>query len=186
MNMLARNTPVKGSHQVVTDSVIEPQSAALRPQPQTAPPTPAPAQPQRLDPQHPHPVASPRPGPATSVISAALSVIGRLESAGDIQIDGKVEGEIRGQAIKIGSAAVIKGTIVGENVELAGTVEGKIEARSAHLAKTAHITGDIIYQSLQIDQGAYFDGTSRPTFGKNTSKTTPAADVSVPSDSTIQ
>jgi cytoskeletal protein CcmA (bactofilin family) len=112
--------------------------------------------------QEQHSPISPRPQVTPSIFSAALTVIGRLESAGDIQIDGKVEGDIRGQGVKIGSTAVIKGAVVGEVVELAGTLEGKIEAKSAVLAHTARMSGDIIHQSLKIDQGAYFNGVSRP------------------------
>ena len=96
-----------------------------------------------------------------TVISATLSVIGSLEGATDLQVDGKVEGDISGQAVRIGSGAVVKGTVTGEIVELAGTIEGKIDARSAVLAKTANMSGDIIHESLQIDQGALFNGNSR-------------------------
>jgi cytoskeletal protein CcmA (bactofilin family) len=96
-----------------------------------------------------------------TVISATLSVIGSLEGATDLQVDGKVEGDISGQAVRIGSGAVVMGTVTGEIVELAGTIEGKIDARSAVLAKTANMSGDIIHESLQIDQGALFNGNSR-------------------------
>ena len=111
-------------------------------------------------------LGSPRVYAGPSIISAALTVVGRLESAGDIQIDGKVEGDVRGQAVRIGSGAVIKGSVTGELVELAGTLEGKIEARSAVLTKTARMSGDIIHQSLQIDEGSFFNGSSRPSYGK--------------------
>ena len=111
-------------------------------------------------------LGSPRTYAGPSIISAALVVIGRLESAGDIQIDGKVEGDIRGQVVRIGGAAVIKGTVTGELVELSGTLEGKIEARSAVLTKTARMSGDIIHQSLQIEEGSFFNGGSRPSYGK--------------------
>ena len=47
-----------------------------------------------------------------------------------------------------------------------GTLEGKIEARSAILAKTARMSGDIVHQSLQIEEGSYFNGSSRPHYGK--------------------
>jgi cytoskeletal protein CcmA (bactofilin family) len=149
MNVLARiNT---GSNQpILPDPVKEPAST----------PSPAPR------PREQHTLGSPRSYAGPSIISSALIVIGRLESAGDIQIDGKVEGDIRGQGVRIGSAAVIKGTVTGELVELAGTLEGKIEARSAVLTKTAHMTGDIIHQSLQIEEGSYFEGSSRPHHGK--------------------
>jgi cytoskeletal protein CcmA (bactofilin family) len=114
----------------------------------------------------PHTLGSPRAYSGPSIISGALNIIGRLEGSGDIQIDGKIEGDIRGQNIRIGSASVIKGTIHGELVELAGKLEGRIEARSAVLAKTAHMTGDIIHQTLQVEEGAHFNGNSRPHYGK--------------------
>lgn len=109
-----------------------------------------------------HTPAPPRSVASPSLISAALSVVGKMESAGDIQVEGKLEGEIRGRAVRIGASANIKGSVVGEIVELAGTLEGKIEAGSVILARTAHVDGDIAYGSLQIEQGAYFNGNSRP------------------------
>jgi cytoskeletal protein CcmA (bactofilin family) len=97
-----------------------------------------------------------------SIISSALNVTGRLESAGDIQIDGRVEGDVRGQTVRIGDGATVKGTIMGALVELAGTIEGKIDAESVVLAKTARMSGDVVHRSLRIDTGAHFDGNSRP------------------------
>ena len=143
MNVLARISKV--SDYTGTESTVDPQRA-----------TPRAA-------EHP---ASSRSYAGPSIISAALTVTGRLESAGDIQIDGKVDGDVRGQAVRIGGAAVIKGTVFGELVELGGTVEGKIEASSVVLAKTAHMTGDIVHQSLKIDAGAHFNGNSRPHASK--------------------
>jgi cytoskeletal protein CcmA (bactofilin family) len=129
-------------------------------------------------PQRPAPNSQERPGPKSgrsygpSIISAALTVTGRLESAGDIQIDGKVEGDVRGQTVRIGDGATVKGTIMGALVELAGTIEGKIEAESVALTKTACMSGDIIHRSLRIDTGAHFDGNSRPHYAKNVTKIT--------------
>lgn len=126
----------------------------------------APTAPNAASPRQPHTLGSPRTYAGPSIISAALTVVGRLESAGDIQIDGKVEGDVRGQGVRIGSTAVIKGTVTGELVELAGTLDGKIEARSAVLTKTARMSGDIVHQSLQIEEGSYFNGSSKPHYGK--------------------
>jgi cytoskeletal protein CcmA (bactofilin family) len=157
MNVLARINA--GSTQpIVPDPVKEPAATTLPPVP--AGPNAAPATTQRA------PLGSPRTYAGPSIISSALVVIGKLESAGDIQIDGKVEGDIRGQAVRIGNTAVVKGTVTGELVELAGTLEGKIEARSAVLQRTARMTGDIIHQTLQVDEGSHFSGSSRPSYGK--------------------
>lgn len=112
------------------------------------------------------PLGSPRVYSGPSIISSALTIVGRLESAGDIQVDGKVEGDVRGQQVRIGSTAVVKGTVSGELVELSGTLEGKIEARSAVLSRTARMSGDVHHQSLQIEEGCYFNGASRPNYGK--------------------
>ena len=149
MNVLARNTALKSSDAMVIDPIRDSHNGT---------------QPRVVEPQ---PTTFPRPYAGPSIISSVLTIVGKLESTEDIQIDGNVEGEIRGQAVRIGTGAVIKGTVTGEVVELAGTVEGKIEARAVTLAKNARMTGDIIYQSLQIDQGAYFNGNSRPHHGKN-------------------
>jgi cytoskeletal protein CcmA (bactofilin family) len=132
----------------------------------SAQPAELPNGPTPVRPREQHALGSPRAYSGPSIISGALTIVGRLESAGDLQIDGKVEGDIRGQNIRIGSASTIKGNIHGELVELAGKLEGRIEARSVVLAKTAHLSGDIIHQSLQIDDGAYFEGNSRPQHAK--------------------
>ena len=40
-----------------------------------------------------------------SVISKALKITGELESTEDIQIDGQIEGDVRGVGVKIGRAS---------------------------------------------------------------------------------
>src|SRR5712671_340500 len=45
-----------------------------------------------------------------SVISKALKITGELESTEDIQIDGQIEGDVRGVGVKIGQNAKVKGT----------------------------------------------------------------------------
>jgi cytoskeletal protein CcmA (bactofilin family) len=149
MNVLARISKV--SDFPGTNQVEAPQHVAPRSQEQ---PAPKPAR------SHAGP----------SILSAALTVTGRLESAGDIQIDGKIEGDVRGQAVRIGDGALIKGTVTGEIVELAGTIDGKIEAESVALTKTARMSGDIFHRSLRIDTGAHFDGSSHPHHRKDAPK----------------
>ncbi len=105
-------------------------------------------------------------GSAPSVINKALKITGQLESSEDIQIDGNVEGDIRGLSVTIGCGATVKGSVYGEVVELSGAVNGKIEAKKVVLTETARMSGDIIHQDIQINSGAYVDGHCRPEFGK--------------------
>jgi cytoskeletal protein CcmA (bactofilin family) len=125
------------------------------------------AEPRPVTRNEPSPAKTSRTYSGPSIISAGLTITGKLESAGDIQIDGKVEGDIRGQAVRVGDGAVVKGTVCGELVELAGTIEGKIEAETVVLTRTAHMTGDLVHRSLKIEAGAHFDGNSRPHSPKN-------------------
>ena len=107
-----------------------------------------------------------------SVISKALKIKGQLESSEDIQIDGDIEGDVRGVNVKIGQNAKVKGTVYGEDIELAGTIEGKIESKKVVLAGTARMTGDIWFQDIKIESGAYISGSLKPDYGKSDSKPT--------------
>jgi cytoskeletal protein CcmA (bactofilin family) len=105
-----------------------------------------------------------------SVISKALKITGELESTEDIQIDGQIEGDVRGVGVKIGQNARVKGTVYGDDVELAGTIEGRIESKKVVLAGTARMTGDIWHQEIKIESGAYISGNLKPDLGKGDGK----------------
>ncbi|HEY2034052.1 MAG TPA: polymer-forming cytoskeletal protein [Rhizomicrobium sp.] len=101
-----------------------------------------------------------------SVISKSLKITGQLESTEDIQIDGEIDGDVRGVGVKIGNNAKVKGTVYGDEVELAGTIEGKIEAKKVILTGTARMSGDVSHQDIRIESGAFIDGSLKPDFGK--------------------
>jgi len=105
-----------------------------------------------------------------SVISKALKITGQLESTEDIQIDGEIDGDVRGVGVKIGQQAKVKGTVYGDEVELAGAVEGRIEAKKVILTGTARMTGDISHQDIKIESGAYVSGNLKPELGKSDTK----------------
>ena len=98
---------------------------------------------------------------APSLISADMKVVGNLHSAGDIQIDGTVEGDIQSRTVTVGEGAEIKGSIKAEQVRVGGRVSGKIEATQVRIAKTANVQGDITYKTLAIEEEAVIEGTWR-------------------------
>ena len=108
-----------------------------------------------------------------SVISKALKITGELESTEDIQIDGQIDGDVRGVGVKIGQHAKVRGTVYGEEVELAGTIEGKIESKKVILTGTARMTGDIWHQDIRIESGAYISGNLKPESDKSEAKPAP-------------
>ncbi len=96
-----------------------------------------------------------------SIISADLIVRGALFSAGDVQIDGRVDGDIRAGGLIVGEKAVIVGDIYAEEIVVRGRVEGGISARKVSLSSTCHVEGNILHEALAVEIGAYFEGNCR-------------------------
>ena len=96
-----------------------------------------------------------------SIISSDLTVIGTLNASGDIQIDGKVEGDINTSSITVGEKAVVNGEIRAEEAVIRGHIIGSIRAVKVHLASTAHVEGDILHHALAVETGAFFEGNCR-------------------------
>ncbi|MDA1308228.1 MAG: polymer-forming cytoskeletal protein [Proteobacteria bacterium] len=98
---------------------------------------------------------------APSLLSSDLVINGNLESAGDMQIDGSVEGDIKSQKLTISASAVVRGSIEAESVVIAGSVTGQIKARHVTLNKSAKVIADVIQERLTIEPGAFFEGNCR-------------------------
>ena len=101
-----------------------------------------------------------------SCINDGLVITGNLESAGEIEIGGRIEGDIKCRALDIREGATVKGSIRADSVSVSGALSGKIDARRVTLTDTAHVTGDIVHESINIEIGAHIDGHCRPTHGK--------------------
>jgi len=130
--------------------------------PTTAPPIPASPPPSSTAEATPKPTTR---GVAQSIISPDLTIKGNLTCAGDIQIDGHVEGDVASHSVKIGEGADVRGTIAAETVRICGIVHGEIKAATVVLEKTAKVTGNIMHQTLSIEAGACFEGQCHRTDG---------------------
>jgi cytoskeletal protein CcmA (bactofilin family) len=102
-----------------------------------------------------------RSGSAPSIISADLIVNGTLTSTGDIQVDGRVEGDVHSAGLVIGDHAVIHGEVFAEEVTVRGRVEGSIRARKVLLCSTCHVEGNILHEAFAVETGAFFEGNCR-------------------------
>ncbi len=96
-----------------------------------------------------------------SIISSDVVMRGNINSAGEIQFDGSLEGDVKAGSLIIGEKASVKGEIICETVTVRGRVEGGIRAKSVSLASTSHILGDILHSSLSVETGAHFEGNCR-------------------------
>jgi cytoskeletal protein CcmA (bactofilin family) len=98
---------------------------------------------------------------APSIISADVVINGTLVSSGDIQIDGRVEGDVRSIGLVIGDEAEIRGEIYAEDVTVRGKVMGRIRARKVLLAATSRVEGEILHEAFAVEAGAFFEGNCR-------------------------
>lgn len=103
---------------------------------------------------------------APSLISANLHIIGNLNSDGEVQVDGIIEGNVAGRSLTIGEKAEVKGEIRADDVMVHGIVSGRIRAHRVRLAKTAKVVGDICHEVLTIESGAYIEGHCKRLEGK--------------------
>lgn|GEM_PF-3077257 len=106
--------------------------------------------------------------PAHSVIEAGLCIVGDLESAGDVLINGRLHGNTSCRALIIGPEAVIDGDVRADEVIVHGKLAGTIRAESVHLAATASVVGDLYHCRLRIEAGAVFEGASHNRASRTT------------------
>ncbi|MBI5214414.1 MAG: polymer-forming cytoskeletal protein [Ignavibacteriae bacterium] len=100
------------------------------------------------------------PSAGINLIGLGTVLEGKLRSPGDIQIDGKVVGEITAsQNISIGSSGDVEGNINARNITIGGKIKGTIIAQEKLMFQNkAVVRGDIRAAKLVIDEGALFDG----------------------------
>jgi cytoskeletal protein CcmA (bactofilin family) len=96
-----------------------------------------------------------------SMISADLIVNGTLISTGDIQIEGRVEGDVRSVGLVIGEKAFIHGEVCAEDVTVRGRIQGSIRARKVLLCSTSRVEGNILHEAFAVETGAFFEGNCR-------------------------
>ena len=100
-----------------------------------------------------------RPGAsAPSILGRDLIITGDVKTEGDVQIDGRLDGNIDAARLTIGEQGSVNGNIMAKAVYIRGKVTGLIEASLVELAETANVTADIIQDQLTIANGAFFDG----------------------------
>ncbi len=118
-----------------------------------------------------------------SVIGADLSINGNLQSTGEVQIEGNIEGNLQASRIVVGQNAKINGNLVADDVVVQGSVNGSIRGNRVTLQSSSKVDGDIVHQSLAIEQGAFFEGKSRRT--ENPTEVKPANGAASPGMPTI-
>src|SRR5438105_11808571 len=93
-------------------------------------------------------------GARFSFVGPEMNVTGDIATAGDLHVDGKIDGDIRCNMLTLGESGEIRGNIFAGSARLAGLIDGAVEAGIVSLDHSARITGDILYETLSVASGA--------------------------------
>jgi cytoskeletal protein CcmA (bactofilin family) len=135
-------------------------------------------QPQKAVSSQPNPVkrdGAPRQTPASrlgrdaagasgsaTIIGVGLTIVGNVESKGDIQIEGEIHGDVHAIIrITVDEGARTSGALIAQEVLVRGSAQGSIRGNSVIFQSTSRVEGDVFHKSLVIELGAFFEGRSR-------------------------
>ena len=93
-----------------------------------------------------------------SILGSDLIITGDIKTDGDIQIDGRLDGNLKAGNVTIGEQGMVNGKIISQSLHVRGKVTGKVNAVSVELADTANVQADLTQDQLMIANGAFFDG----------------------------
>jgi cytoskeletal protein CcmA (bactofilin family) len=102
---------------------------------------------------------APKAKPPASVLSSDLHIKGNIKTTGDLQIEGQVEGDIRGHLLTVGEGATVRGELVADDLVIHGRIIGRVRGLKVRLTSTARVEGDIIHKTIAIESGAHFEGS---------------------------
>src|ERR1700686_2656659 len=94
-------------------------------------------------------------------LGSTIVVKGEISSDEDLQIDGKVEGNIslRGHRLTVGRTAQLNSEINAREIIVYGNASGNLRARDrVEIKKDGQVIGDITTSRISIEEGAYFKG----------------------------
>jgi len=100
--------------------------------------------------------------PIENMLGRSCVVRGDLAAEGAFRIDGTLEGSVESRAaIVVGESGVVHGNVSAKEVVVAGQVYGNVSC-TGHLEILAKgkVEGDIAAQSMRIETGGVFRGTS--------------------------
>ncbi|MEM7728796.1 MAG: polymer-forming cytoskeletal protein [Pseudomonadota bacterium] len=93
-----------------------------------------------------------------TLLSQDISITGDLKTDGEVQVDGRLDGNLTAGRITIGENGAVNGKIIGTSVVIRGKVTGKVDASSIELTETANVQADLLQDKLIVANGAFLDG----------------------------
>jgi cytoskeletal protein CcmA (bactofilin family) len=95
----------------------------------------------------------------STLISEGCIVDGNLKAPAYARIDGQITGDVMvDEGLIIGEKGSILGDVITKEMVVYGSVTGNLQVNSLEIKATGKITGEIRTQTLQVENGAVYNG----------------------------
>ena len=94
-----------------------------------------------------------------SILASSISLKGSITCKGELQIDGRISGNITGEKVILGPESNMEGTLNAHEVVISGNFKGKLKGKSIRLDSGASVDAEIQYEVLAIEDGSVVNGT---------------------------
>ena len=98
-----------------------------------------------------------------SIIAADLRIVGNLISAGSIEIEGEIEGNVTCGHVTVRRSGKVAGDVIADIVQVDGEINGLVKGKNINVSETGKVAGVIMYEILSIKDGAFIDGQCKST-----------------------
>ena len=100
---------------------------------------------------------------STSLLSRNVNIDGEIQGEENLHVDGHINGAIKLNGdILIGSSGIVEAEIEANNIVIQGRVTGNVVARQQlEIQSSGSLVGDCTARSIDIKEGAIFEGRSK-------------------------
>jgi cytoskeletal protein CcmA (bactofilin family) len=100
---------------------------------------------------------------STSLLSKEVKIEGEIQGSENLQVEGRFKGTIKlAGDLYIGPTGVVDADIEADNVIIQGQINGNVLARKQlQIQSSGKLMGDCTAQSIDIKEGALFEGRSK-------------------------
>ncbi len=95
---------------------------------------------------------------SSSILANSFSLKGSITCKGELQIDGRINGNINGEKVILGPDSSMDGTLNADEIIISGKFKGKIKGKSIRLDSGASVDAEISYEVLAIEDGSSVNG----------------------------
>jgi len=96
----------------------------------------------------------------STLISEGCIFDGNLKAPDFARIDGQITGDVMvDEGLILGEKGSILGNVVTKEMVVYGVVNGNLQVNSLEIKATGKVTGEIRTQTLQVENGAIYNGS---------------------------